>query len=299
MCAYCTIYGIIASMKKFFIALGIAIIAATAVSLPAHAIRIPHVHSGSHNNNEQHYVNQSDIDTLGEVKTKIDAFTETYSKQDLQPNELLKALTDLQAALKSLEAKTFSSQLGSGYTQASNELKAKAGNVREVVDGGINVLKNGNAAAREKASTEFPNQFNTAVTEYNTAVQNLDKATEEANKKKTAEEGLPYLIILIAAVLLSIVTFIWAFAKKVPQTELRKARRTVAFVTLVPLAGAVITYITFLIASQQQNGGTFTIMTGLMIFGVIVFLRALIGYHKLKRSLANTPASGAPQSPAA
>ena len=274
-------------MKKFFIALGIAIIAATAVSLPAHAIRIPHVHSGSHNNNEQHYVNQSDIDTLGEVKTKIDAFTETYSKQDLQPNELLKALTDLQAALKSLEAKTFSSQLGSGYTQASNELKAKAGNVREVVDGGINVLKNGNAAAREKASTEFPNQFNTAVTEYNTAVQNLDKATEEANKKKTAEEGLPYLIILIAAVLLSIVTFIWAFAKKVPQTELRKARRTVAFVTLVPLAGAVITYITF------------TIMTGLMIFGVIVFLRALIGYHKLKRSLANTPASGAPQSPAA
>lgn len=280
-------------MKKLFAIIGIAVIAVAIASSPAHA-RIRHTHSHGHNNensssNQQQHVNQSDVDAIGKVNADLEAFTRTYAKQDLQQSELLTVLTELQVSLKSLEDHAFSLKLGNGYTQAANELKTKTGKLREIVDNGISVLTGGDVTARKKAGEEFPKQFNTAIDEYNAAIKNLDKATEEANKKQSIEAGLPYLIILILSVLLAIAMFIWAFAKQVSPIQLRKARRMVALATLVPLAGAAITYITFLIASQQQNGGTFTIMTGLMIFGLVVFVRALINYHKLKKTIATTP----------
>lgn len=289
-------------MKKLFAIIGIAVIAVAIASSPAHA-RIRHTHSHSHNNDnssskQQQHVNQSDVDAIGKVNTDLEAFTRTYTKQDLQQSELLTALTELQVSLKSLEDHAFSLKLGNGYTQAANELKTKTGKLREIVDNGISVLTGGDVTARKKAGEEFPKQFNTAIDEYNAAIKNLDKATEEANKKQSIEVGLPYLIILILSVLLAIAMFIWAFAKQVSPIQLRKARRMVALATLVPLAGAAITYITFLIASQQQNGGTFTIMTGLMIFGLVVFVRALINYHKLKKTIATTP-TDAPTPPVA
>lgn len=289
-------------MKKFFAIIGIAVITVAIASSPAHA-RIRHTHSHGHNNDnssskQQQHVNQSDVDAIGKVNTDLEAFTRTYAKQDLQQSELLTALTELQVSLKSLEDHAFSLKLGNGYTQAANELKTKTGKLREIVDNGISVLTGGDVTARKKASEEFPKQFNTAIDEYNAAIKNLDKATEEANKKQSIEAGLPYLIILILSVLLAIAMFIWAFAKQVSPIQLRKARRMVALATLVPLAGAAITYITFLIASQQQNGGTFTIMTGLMIFGLVVFVRALINYHKLKKTTATTP-TDAPTPPVA
>ena len=289
-------------MKKLFAIIGITVIAVAIASSPAHA-RIRHTHSHSHNNDnssskQQQHVNQSDVDAIGKVNTDLEAFTRTYTKQDLQQSELLTALTELQVSLKSLEDHAFSLKLGNGYTQAANELKTKTSKLREIVDNGISVLTGGDVTARKKASEEFPKQFNTAIDEYNAAIKNLDKATEEANKKQSIEAGLPYLIILILSVLLAIAMFIWAFAKQVSPIQLRKARRMVALATLVPLAGAAITYITFLIASQQQNGGTFTIMTGLMIFGLVVFVRALINYHKLKKTIAATP-TDAPTPPVA
>ena len=289
-------------MKKLFAIIGIAVIAVAIASSPAHA-RIRHTHSHCHNNDnssskQQQHVNQSDVDAIGKVNADLEAFTRTYTKQDLQQSELLTALTELQVSLKSLEDHAFSLKLGNGYTQAANELKTKTGKLREIVDNGISVLTGGDVTARKKASEEFPKQFNTAIDEYNAAIKNLDKATEEANKKQSIEAGLPYLIILILSVLLAIAMFIWAFAKQVSPIQLRKARRMVALATLVPLAGAAITYITFLIASQQQNGGTFTIMTGLMIFGLVVFVRALINYHKLKKTIATTP-TDAPTPPVA
>ncbi len=90
----------------------------------------------------------------------------------------------------------------------------------------------------------------------------------------------------IAAAAMAAGSFVW-FAigrSKQPSPDLLAARKAVAFSSLIPLVGAVITYATFMLASNA--GGTYTVAYGLILIGLAAYVSSILRYIILARNTA-------------
>ena len=117
----------------------------------------------------------------------------------------------------------------------------------------------------------------------------MNKAASEANSY--AEYF--FLLVTIAAAAMAVGSFIW-FAigrSKQPSPDLLAARKAVAFSSLIPLVGAVVTYATFMLASNA--GGTYTVAYGLILIGLASYISSILRYIILAR---NTPTVSSDQS---
>lgn len=221
------------------------------------------------------YINQADIDVLDTASKAFEEFAaETNSSSATIESVEAKAATAT-TALGKVEGHTFSSDLGTQYTAEAATLKTEASNLKTEVAKVTGVLNTGD----ETQINEYFDGLNAAATRFDNQIGKLNAAVDESNNTK----GTGYLWLVIITAILAAGMFVWAFLldkKAVPQ--LTKARRAVAYTSLAPLAGAAITYVTFIFADQL--GGSYFIAYGPVLFGAVILVQALINYLKLAKA---------------
>ena len=93
----------------------------------------------------------------------------------------------------------------------------------------------------------------------------------------------------IVAAVIAAGSFVWFAIGRGKQLSpsLLAARKSVAFSSLAPLIGAVITYATFILASN--TGGTYTIAYGLILIGSVVYILSVVQYINLAKKTPAVP----------
>jgi hypothetical protein len=104
---------------------------------------------------------------------------------------------------------------------------------------------------------------------------------EDRKSRENKAMVIPFLISLGATIIL----FLWTKTKKPIDSRLRAARKRVAASSLGPTVGFGITALSFIFADKL--GDKFVIAWGLVVFGIFFFIRGIMDYLKVKKSLKN------------
>ncbi len=229
----------------------------------------------------EQYTNDADIKVIDDATKALVAFddetvSDTASYETVKPR--LQAAVD---KLDILQGHTFSTDPGAGYTSAAMTIKDKARALKSVLQDLMKALDAGDKAATTgmndaylaaaKALDDAINQLNIAVDSKNA----VDKQTDEMT-------GSAYIASLVVTALLSAASFAWAFTKKDVRAEVFEAQKAIAFNSLWPLGGSVITYASYAAAT---NGGKYTVLWGAVVFGLYMFVQSIRNYLKLRKVL--------------
>lgn len=254
-------------MRKFIKGFLAALVAATFALSPVHA-------SG--------YVNQADVAMIDSALSAYTEFAEATSDSDfVESPRLAKSKASLAAEyMRVLSNHPFSKRLGSKYIQESEVLKSKAKVMGEKLSQFDDVIDK-----PEKAKLiAYFKDVNQQAKQLDDQIDKLNEAVAESN----TSAGAGYLWATIASAVLAVGAFIWAFGfgKKdaAKSKELVKARHQVAYVSLAPLAGAAITYGSFMFA--EQLNGSYVVAYGPMLFGAIFLVKAIANYVNLSKKPA-------------
>lgn len=225
----------------------------------------------------QNYVNQRDINAIDRAASALSEFETAASDADASiVSETLAAIRELRA----IESHRFSDDLGSAYTKNSEAVKRSAGAVATSLEAFRDAAQSGD---------EIPDSvftaYNTAIDDFNASIDTLNESVDVANTEKSNL----YLYILFAAIGLTVGSFVWAFKQKEPTPERTKLRRQVAYASLIPLAGAGITYGTY--QAADSSGGGYTVLWGVIVFGAVAYISAIVAYIKAKNDDSSTPSS--------
>lgn len=281
-------------MKKLIIVITMmALVSSSLLALPTQALRVPRVRSHSHTNSQP--INQDDISRLDRVDQKLNKFLKVYQEDSATVREVREAAIDARLELDTLKGVQFSKGLGDGYLKAANGIKAKAGELAELLKQIVTSLRSSNdAQTKEFLNKQFPDKFNNALKEYHAAIEALNKAVDEANKSQARTHNLLYLGQVAVAVIVAVAAFVWAFRKKEPTASLTKARRLFAYCSVVPVIATSIMYGSSVMSGTVQTGkdSGMSLLYTLVLVGVGGMIHAGRTYYHLKKELA---ASGASQ----
>ncbi len=281
-------------MKKLIIVITMmALVSSSLLALPTQALRVPRVRSHSHTNSQP--INQDDISRLDRVDQKLNKFLKVYQEDSATVREVREAAIDARLELDTLKGVQFSKGLGDGYLKAADGIKAKAGELAELLKQLVTSLRSSNdAQTKEFLNKQFPDKFNNALKEYHAAIEALNKAVDEANKSQARTHNLLYLGQVAVAVIVAVAAFVWAFRKKEPTASLTKARRLFAYCSVVPVIATGIMYGSSVMSGTVQTGkdSGMSLLYTLVLVGVGGMIHAGRTYYRLKKELA---ASGAPQ----
>lgn len=223
------------------------------------------------------YVNQSDIDVLDEATTSFIAFTDEVGSDSSTIESVDTKASAASSALQQVVDHSFSTELGDQYTTEASTLKSEASNLKTEVDRVTDVLN----TQDEAQITAYFDGLEVAATRFDDQVSKLNNAVDSSNNAT----GIGYLWLVIVTAVISIAAFVWSFAvKKQESLEARQHRKQVAYTSLAPLAGALITYVTFLFADQL--GGSYFIAYGPVLFGGVVFIQAIVRYLQVSKQPA-------------
>lgn len=151
-----------------------------------------------------------------------------------------------------------------------------------VLDGTPTTILAFDQAAAQTLITRYNDNlktFDKSITDLNTAVDTGNKESE----KKESSEKLAMAIPAIVGAVISGLLFFWAKAGKNIDQCLKDAKMGVARGSLAPLAGLVITALTFIFADKL--GGRYFISWGLVLFGGIFFIRSIVEYFKVRSAV--------------
>lgn len=247
-------------MKQLVTILTAAFVTATIAFVPVHATG---------------YVNQADIDAIDSANNAYAAFADETDNNNATIESMAAKATAAANAFETLAQRSYSTGLGTSYTNEATTLKTESGKLRDK-------LQQFNTVTATKDETAINNYFtelDQQVKSFDNQVEKLNSAVDESNNSTSNW----FLWVLIATVVVSAAAFVWAFLleKKPSSPELTKARRQVAYMSLAPILGAAITFLTFMFASQ--TGGGYTIMYGLVVLGAIALIQAIARYAKLAK----------------
>ncbi len=230
---------------------------------------VPLVHA------ESGYINQADIDAIDKVFTATEAFNTEYAKEDSTLESVGEKGAAVSTVLGELIALSFNTSISDEYTKEAGTLKSAATDLKSVMDTLPTIVE----TKDEAKLSEFEAAYNEKLQAYDKQTANFNKAVDN----KTASEGNGYLWLVLATAAVSAGGFVWAFflQDKNVNEELKKAKKGVAFASIAPLAGAVVTYITFMFADQL--GGTYFIAWGPVLIGGIVLVQSIVNYVKLAK----------------
>lgn len=227
------------------------------------------------------YVNQADINI---VEVATDAFTD-FADESNSPSATTTTL-DIKAqaaatALYNVSTHSFY-RGGDKYLAEAEVLKKQADDLATEVKKAGSVVESDD----QDAISEYFDNLQTLASAFDDQMAKVSAAVQESNDST----GGMYLAGLIAAGVISALAFLWAFirprgAAQTPQVA--KARRLVAFSSLAPVAGLAITYFTFEYATR--NGGGYSFVWGLVVFGLIWFIGAIIEYNKVRKAAPAVP----------
>lgn len=232
------------------------------------------------------YANQADIDIIAASnKAYVDFIKAINDEKSVANGAALAQAAAASSTFNNVASHNFSSKLGVKYIKKSAEVKKYAGEIKVLLDKIAVVLRERDY----NAVNQYLEQTHNSVKKYSAAIEEVNKAASESNSY--AEYF--FLLVTIATAAMAAGSFIW-FAigrRKQSSPDLLAARKAVAFSSLIPLVGAVVTYATFMLASNA--GGTYTVAYGLILIGLASYISSILRYIILAR---NTPTVSQDQS---
>lgn len=249
-------------MRRFYTLLAAVVVAAALGYAPAQA---------------EGYVNQADVDTIDKALEVYSAFAKETGN-NASTADSVKAKAALAATEFGVVAShSFATGLGDAYTREAAALKQEATALKAQLDKAPTVIGVGD----EAAVNAYLDGLDAAAAKFDTQMGKLNGAVDESNNAT----GNNYLWMVIAAAVLTAGAFVWAFVlskQKQLSDQLGKARKGIAYASLAPLAGALITYVSYMFADKL--GGSYIIAYGPVVFGVIILAQAVVNYVKLVKS---------------
>ena len=228
------------------------------------------------------YVNQADIDIItASDKAYTDFIKSTNDEKSVTNGMVLDQAAAASSAFRNVANHNFSSKLGAEYSRKAAEVKKYAGETKVLLDKIAAALRGNDY----NSANQYLNQIQNSTKKYYAAMEGMNKAVSESN----SHSGILYLSVTIVAAVIAAGSFVWFAIGKGKQLNpgLLAARKSVAFSSLAPLVGAVITYATFILASN--TGGTYTIAYGLILVGSVVYILSVVQYITLARKTSAVP----------
>ena len=230
------------------------------------------------------YVNQADIDIItASDKAYTDFIKSTNDEKSVTNGMVLVRATAASSAFRDVANHNFSSKLGAEYSRKAAEVKKYAGETKVLLDKIAAALRGNDY--NSNSANQYLNQIQNSAKKYYAAMEGMNKAVGESN----SHSGILYLSVTIVAAVIAAGSFVWFAIGRGKQLSpsLLAARKSVAFSSLAPLIGAVITYVTFILASN--TGGTYTIAYGLILIGSVVYILSVVQYINLAKKTPAVP----------
>ncbi|MFZ1812549.1 MAG: hypothetical protein WAU02_03470 [Candidatus Saccharimonadales bacterium] len=228
----------------------------------------------------EQYTNDADINAIEDAVKAINAFEAESQKETSTYETIHPLLLAASTKLDTLSKHNFSTAPGVGYTAAAVAVKDKARTTRAALDALGTKMTAADAAGAKVAGEAY----DTAVKDFFAAIDRLNIAVDSKNKVEKEQDqmtGTSYIVTLVVAGILTAGSFAWAFLRKDQRPEVAAAQKAVAMSSLWPLGGAVITYGSYAMAS---NGGKYTIAWGAVVFGLYMFIQAILTYTRVKKT---------------
>ena len=228
------------------------------------------------------YVNQADIDIItASDKAYTDFIKSTNDEKSVTNGMVLVRATAASSAFRNVANHNFSSKLGAEYSRKAAEVKKYAGETKVLLDKIAAALRGNDY----NSANQYLNQIQNSAKKYYAATEGMNKAVSKSN----SHSGILYLSVTIVAAVIAAGSFVWFAIGRGKQLSpsLLAARKSVAFSSLAPLVGAVITYVTFILASN--TGGTYTIAYGLILIGSVVYILSVVQYINLAKKTPAVP----------
>jgi len=228
------------------------------------------------------YVNQADIDIItASDKAYTDFIKSTNDEKSVTNGMVLDQAAAASSAFRNVANHNFSSKLGAEYSRKAAEVKKYAGETKVLLDKIAAALRGNDY----NSANQYLDQIQNSAKKYYAAMEGMNKAVSESN----SHSGILYLSVTIVAAVIAAGSFVWFAIGRGKQLSpsLLAARKSVAFSSLAPLVGAVITYATFILASN--TGGTYTIAYGLILVGSAVYILSVVQYITLARKTSAVP----------
>ena len=228
------------------------------------------------------YANQADIDIIAASnKAYVDFIKAINDEKSVADGTVIAQTVAASSAFNNVASHNFSSKLGVKYIKKSAEVKKYAGEIKVLLDKIAVVLRERDY----NAANQYLEQIRNSVKKYSAAIEEMNKAASESNSY--AEYF--FLLVTIAIAAMAVGSFVWFAIGRGKQLSpsLLVARKSVAFSSLAPLIGAVITYVTFILASN--TGGTYTIAYGLILIGSVVYILSVVQYINLAKKTPAVP----------
>ena len=228
------------------------------------------------------YVNQADIDIItASDKAYTDFIKSTNDEKSVTNGMVLVRAAAASSAFRNVANHNFSSKLGAEYSRKAAEVKKYAGETKVLLDKIAAALRGNDY----NSANQYLNQIQNSAKKYYAAMDEMNKAVSESN----SHSGILYLSVTIVAAVIAAGSFVWFAIGRGKQLSpsLLAARKSVAFSSLAPLVGAVITYVTFILASN--TGGTYTIAYGLILIGSVVYILSVVQYINLAKKTPAVP----------
>lgn len=224
----------------------------------------------------QQYVNQADVDAAERFIQKAQEFDASMRSAKTR-GDVSMHLQTLSSEASRLELHRFSTKISPRYDAAAKRLQKASADLKSAIAPFQAAIISGDREKIAAAEPGFTAGINKATGEIDAAFAEMTAAVEESN----TAQGRPYLVAFVVSAILAVPAMLWAFTRREATTALTKARRMVGWSSLWPLAGAGITYITYIFADKL--GGTFYIAYGPVLFGLVLFATSIANYRKLRK----------------
>lgn len=222
------------------------------------------------------YVNQADVDIIDQATNVYKGFADEVSNSNASRDSIRAKAALAATAFANVANHNFSTSLGDKYTQEATVLKQQAEALKGQLDKAPGIFDTGDEATVNK----YLQDVDLAATKFDNQMNHVNDAVGESNSAK----GNNYLWLVVVAGIVSAGAFAWAFVlskQKQLSQQLLQARKGIAFASLAPLAGALITYVSYMFADKL--GGSYVIAYGPVLVGAFVLVQAIANYAKLAK----------------
>ncbi len=225
------------------------------------------------------YINQVDIDAITRAQSAINNFTTTIDNTNSTQEDIndagLAARDELSATIS---LGFYYPSLGSAYTAAGEKIKATCKALQTDI---ISVMSVGGQPPVRQIDQAFFDEYNNHIDAFNNAADGLSAAVETANTTNTNERKKNQYMMLAPFVLsLAVLAWLYSWTSHATSEKLKEARKAVANSFIAPVVGIGITALTYVFA--EKLGGKYVMTWGLVVFGLIIFIQAVVAYQKVK-----------------
>lgn len=215
-------------------------------------------------------VNQADVDLLTSANETLLGFAEAIDGGESDDNLIIK-IDEIVLILQQVSEHSFSQEVSQEYLNKTNVVKSQAVNLKQKFK---ELSEAYQMDVPDDALSVLVDQVGESINEYTDAVN----AIEDAMPAATDGSEDFYLILLLAMATLAFGSFVWAFMwpEKIP--ERIGIRYQVAYMSLIPLAGAAVIYFGNHLASTS---GDYMASWGAIFFGLAIYVRNILSYRKI------------------